>query len=298
MNENVSNLNENWPDIFSLALQEKFRPNILAIILYGSWLRGKRDTLPDFYVILDTYSCLPSRWERLGNRVLKPNVYNLLLHEEEKTCVAKYATITLEHFVSGITNDFHPYLWARFSQPTKVIFSKSSAISSSISHAFTKASERMLSETIPMVASESSLNTLWETSLALTYKTELRSENSQKSRELVGHYAKYLEKKTDLIGPRYGLSKTERGTWVCHSSWPKRFTAVVKWKLRNYVGTLLSVMRLVKAAFTFNEPLEYILWKVERHTGIKKEASLRQKRHPLIFAWGLLWEIYREGGFK
>jgi hypothetical protein len=126
----------------------------------------------------------------------------------------------------------------------------------------------------------------------------LRSENSQKSRELVGYYTKHLEKKTDLIGPRYGLSKTERGTWVCHTSWSKGFTAVVKWKLRNYVGTLLSVMRLVKAAFTFNEPLEYILWKVERHTGIKKEASLLQKRHPLIFAWGLLWEVYREGGFK
>jgi len=298
MSKNVSTLSDTWPDFFSQALQKKFQPNVLAIILYGSWLRGKRDTLPDFYVVLDTYSCLPSRWERLGNRMLKPNVYSLLLHQEDQTCAAKYATITLENFTSGIANDFHPYLWARFSQPTEIIFSKNPSVYLSISNAFTKASERMISESIPMIGSEFSLNTLWETSLALTYRSELRSENPEKMREFMGHYAKHFEEKTHLIGPKYGLSKSVRGTWVCHANQSKRYTTIVKWKLRNYIGTLLSVTLLAKAAFTFNEPLEYILWKVERHTGIKKEASVLQKRHPLIFAWGLLWQIYREGGFK
>jgi hypothetical protein len=298
MSKKIPKLCDSWPDFFSLALQEKFHPNVLAIILYGSWLRGKRDTLPDFYVILDSYSSLPSRLERLGNRILKPNVYSLLLHKEDQSCAAKYATLTLKDLISGIDNDFHPYLWARFSQPNEIVFSKDNSIYLAVNNAFTKASERMIAATIPMLESEFSLNTLWETSLTLTYKSELRSEDPKKARELVSHYAKHFEMKTDLIGPKYGLSKSKKGTWVCHSNRSKRYAAAVKWKLRQHIGTLLSLARLTKAAFTFNEPLDYILWKVERHTGVKKEASSLQKRHPLIFSWGLLWKIYRKGGFK
>jgi len=63
-------------------------------------------------------------------------------------------------------------------------------------------------------------------------------------------------------------------------------------------GKLLSVLRLFKAAFTFNEPLEYLLWKIERHTGLYIEPSQRQLKHPLIFAWPLLWKLRRQGAFR
>ena len=59
-----------------------------------------------------------------------------------------------------------------------------------------------------------------------------------------------------------------------------------------------SVLRLFKAAFTFNEPLEYLLWKIERHSGLYIEPSDRQLRHPLIFAWPLLWKLKRQGAFR
>ena len=61
---------------------------------------------------------------------------------------------------------------------------------------------------------------------------------------------------------------------------------------------VLSVGRLVKGALTFDDALDYILWKVERHSGVRVEASARQHRYPLIFAWPLVWRLYRRGAFR
>ena len=58
------------------------------------------------------------------------------------------------------------------------------------------------------------------------------------------------------------------------------------------------MLRLFKAAFTFNDPLEYLLWKIERHTDIYIKPSQRQLKHPLVFAWPLLWKLYRRGAFR
>ena len=54
----------------------------------------------------------------------------------------------------------------------------------------------------------------------------------------------------------------------------------------------------MKAAFTFNDALDYILWKIERHSGVYVEPTELQRRHPLLFSWGLLWRVYRKGGFR
>jgi hypothetical protein len=68
--------------------------------------------------------------------------------------------------------------------------------------------------------------------------------------------------------------------------------------VRRIQGKLLSALRLFKAAFTFNQPLEYLLWKIERHSGLYIEPTRRQIRHPLIFAWPLLWKLYQQGAFR
>ena len=64
------------------------------------------------------------------------------------------------------------------------------------------------------------------------------------------------------------------------------------------LGKLLSVARLVKGAVTFNDPIDYMLWKIERHSGIRLEASDRQRRYPLLFAWPLAWRLFRLGAFR
>ena len=52
---------------------------------------------------------------------------------------------------------------------------------------------------------------------------------------------------------------------------------------------MLSVLRLVKGLFTFEGGFDYVLWKIERHSGVRVEVSPRARRYPLLAGWGVIW---------
>ena len=78
----------------------------------------------------------------------------------------------------------------------------------------------------------------------------------------------------------------------------QRLVAAGKWPVRRVQGKMLSITRLVKALFTFEGGLDYIAWKLERHSGEKVVIPDRVRRAPLIFLWGFFWSLYRRGIFK
>ena len=41
-------------------IRQKHGAALLAVLVYGSWLRGKRDTMLDFYVLVEDYRTLDS----------------------------------------------------------------------------------------------------------------------------------------------------------------------------------------------------------------------------------------------
>ena len=51
-------------------LRGLYGSGLQAVLIYGSYLRGKRDTLLDFYVLLDSYAALPQRWQGWVARML------------------------------------------------------------------------------------------------------------------------------------------------------------------------------------------------------------------------------------
>jgi len=54
----------------------------------------------------------------------------------------------------------------------------------------------------------------------------------------------------------------------------------------------------VKATFTFDGALDYVLWKVKRHSGVVLPVTDWQRRHPLLSAPVLAWKLYRLGAFR
>jgi hypothetical protein len=58
------------------------------------------------------------------------------------------------------------------------------------------------------------------------------------------------------------------------------------------------LLRLAKGAFTFVGGVDYLLWKIERHSGVKTTVTAWQRRHPLLAAPGLAWRLYRRGAFR
>ncbi len=77
---------------------------------------------------------------------------------------------------------------------------------------------------------------------------------------------------TTELGPACDLSPLPSGHWTVVNDGGGaigRTACLGRWRRRRALGKLLSVLRLFKAAFTFNQPLEYILWKVERRSGLR-----------------------------
>jgi len=139
---------------------------------------------------------------------------------------------------------------------------------------------------------------LWVRGLSLTYQCELRTENTGRAATLYQFNPLYYEQITREIAEDSPLLSSLGQQYANQSGKLARMLSPVSWWLRRVQGKILSSLRLLKAAFTFNQPLEYLLWKIERHSGIHVEPSPRQLKHPLIFAWPLLWKLHRKGAFR
>ena len=99
---------------------------------------------------------------------------------------------------------------------------------------------------------------------------------------------------SDMIIAQRGL--IERG-WR-HFSSRRRLLSHITWRLRSLQGKVLSVLRLLKAITTFEGGVDYILWKIQRHSGVTVEVEPRLRRRPLLAIWVLSWRLYRRGGFR
>ncbi len=290
---------DDWAAPFVDKLREKHGDAVQAILLYGSYTRGERDTVLDFYVLFDRYdTALNSAVQRTANRILPPNVYHLSLDAAGASRAAKYATITLAQFEDGINRRFHSYFWARFAQPVTIAYANNVATRERIIAAIQQAARRMIGSTLPMLRGDFSVEHLWVTALTLTYGCELRPEALVKAQELFNAYKVQLTEITTASAPGLPLTKITDDRWRSDISRGRRGVVALCWRIRKVQGKLLSIARLFKAAFTFNDPLGYVVWKVERHSGIHVEPTGLQRRHPLLFGWGLIWRLYRLGGFK
>jgi len=286
-------------------IKHKHGDALLAILVYGSWLRGKRDTMLDFYVLVEDYHTLDSAWQGWMCSLLPPNVYHIH-HKTNDTGAAgqelraKYALLTLKRFRHAMQNDFHSYFWARFAQPCEVLYVRDEATHDVLTDALNSASATFVQRVLPAIGDPFSSAELWTHGLSLTYQCELRTESKNRGESIYAYSPAYYDRITASFARKNPTpSNSGPGSMYCNqsSSSARRFSAFTWW-LRRMQGKLLSVLRLFKAAFTFNEPLEYLLWKIERHTGLYIEPSQRQLKHPLIFSWPLLWKLYRQGAFR
>ena len=286
-------------------IRNKHGEALQAILVYGSWLRGKRDTMLDFYVLVENYRALNSKWQGWLCRLLPPNVYQIQhksgdLKADGHELRAKYALLTLNRFHYAMRHDFHSYFWARFAQPCEVAYVRDEATQSVLTDAFNSASATFARRVLPSMEDRFSSRELWTHGLSLTYQCEIRTETSKRGESIYDFNPEYYDRVTKAFtqpGETSSDSDPEIMFANPSSGFSRKF-ASFNWGLRRLQGKLLSLLRLLKAALTFKEPLEYLLWKIERHTGLYIEPSQRQLKYPLIFAWPLLWKLHRKGAFR
>jgi hypothetical protein len=68
--------------------------------------------------------------------------------------------------------------------------------------------------------------------------------------------------------------------------------------VRSWQGKILSALRILKGALTFRGGLDYLLWKIERHSGVRVEAPQKLKRYPFLATCVILWRLYRQGAYR
>jgi len=274
------------------ALHEKYGTAIKAVLLYGSYTRGDRDSLVDLYVLLDVYPSVVPRWQALANTLLPPNVYQL---EAETGVRCKYALMPLRQFARRLDRDFHSYFWARFAQPCQLVYVSDGVTRASLIAGLAAGVRRFLQEASLAIElkAEPSAQALFSEGLALTYGCELRAESQFRATELVATNADYFE----ALGKAW-LAEQETKPEALSGAQSGPLFSTARWPVRKAQGKLLSVLRLIKSAATFNDGFDYLLWKIERHSGIYIEPTPAQRKLPLLLGWPLFWRLYRLGAFK
>ncbi|MCB1675641.1 MAG: hypothetical protein KDI01_05085, partial [Halioglobus sp.] len=212
--------------------------------------------------------------------------------------------ISLRDFRSGCSPAwFESYIWGRFAQPTRILYSRDASIREQVEQALLQAAHTLLNNAVPALPEQGTVTDLWQRALGLSYATELRTERSGRAAELAlaarNFYAGLTRHHAASLSCHFAVH-VERGElhYASQCSPAQRRRCALAWWLRRTQGKLLSVLRLVKALFTFEGGLDYIAWKLERHSGETVVIPARVRRAPLLFMWGFFWSLYRRGIFK
>jgi hypothetical protein len=184
-----------------------------------------------------------------------------------------------------------------------IVYARDRQTGDRVSGALVRAVATFIRRVLPCTRSPFTAGELWFKGLSLSYRAELRAERPEKLKGLVARYAPHYEALTRAALPVADLpvAVTEHGgraRYEVRIPRRTRFLCRQSWRLRFFQGKVLSVLRLLKSAFTFVGGMDYILWKIERHSGVRVELPPRLRRRPLAAACVLAWRLYRRGGFR
>jgi hypothetical protein len=282
--------------------------SVVAVLFYGSCLRlpraAREDSVYDFYVLVDSYRNAYGGWRGMAaNWLLPPNVFYFELSHEGRRLRTKYALISLAQFRRGVSaRSFEPMLWARFAQPARIVHARDHGARATVEQALAQAHTTMLRQVARLMGPSFTAVELWVRGFSETYRSELRTEGAlERARLIVEADRRRYERLTPLILAAAGLPHRQQDDRFALADVPSRLQArraALDWRLRRVWGKLLNLLRLAKATFTFAGAVDYVLWKIERHAGIRTTVTPWQRRHPLLASPLLAWRLYRLGAFR
>jgi hypothetical protein len=286
------------PAVVELAarLAGRASGHVAAVLFYGSALRtGAEDGVLDYYVLLDDVGAWPaSRLAALANRMLPPNVSYVEARIGDSMLRAKVAVMSLARFSKGMSaKSIDTTLWARFSQPCACVFARSAECRAAVADAICHATVTAAQWAAWLGPGRGAALDYWRALYARTYGVELRVESALRSPELIDGESERYVRLLPAAWAFLGISFEAGADGILQPRLDERVRsrAARRWARRRRLGKLLNLLRLVKAAFTFEGAMDYAVWKIERHSGVRIEVSPWQRRHPLLAAPRLYWRM-------
>lgn len=282
----------------------KYDGCVQGILFYGSCLRTGEieDKILDFYVIVDSYEAAYSkRWLAVANRFIPPNVFYHEIEVDGIIVRSKYAVISRQDLSFRVSRAcLNVSVWARFCQPCMLLLPENAAVKTLIAQDIAVAVETMLSNLLDLKPWAISSRELWVAAFEETYAAELRSERGGKGLEI------YLldQMRYDEVTP-FALNALGINTDGASASPPvtqpartDNFQAKCMWFFRRLNGKIVSFLRLVKASMTFDGGIDYLAWKIRRHSGVEVEIKPWMRKHPIVAGVVLFWNLRRKGAFR
>lgn len=277
-----------------------------AVLYYGSCFRKGDDSegIVDLYLVVDSYRhAYRKPIHALLNALLPPNVFYLEVAHHAVVKRAKYTVFSCRDFQDGAERWFHSYLWARLAQPMALVYARNEQAAEQVYLAKAQAVLAFITRVLPLMPSRFTARELWCRGLRYTYAAELRAERPHKLNALFDASPEHYEALTLVAMPLISDAaeyRSDRPSPQYHMHLPrwKRICSRLLWTARRVQGKILSVLLLLKASITFQGGVRYLLWKIERHSGMKVHIDRRFQKVPLLGLAIAFWRLYRRGAFR
>lgn len=271
-----------------------------ALLFYGSSLRAGEASgkMLDFYVLVDSYRDVHGfGLKQLGSFLAPPSVHYCEADGPDgERLRSKYSIVSLSAFRRRARGGaFESMLWARFAQPT-ILICEDASLRSDLLDTLAHASSHFLSETAPLLKGEVEKTAIWERGLMESYKTELRPEDATgRSKQIV---AKHKQRYEQLAMAVFPSTNGDESLLLADPGPFRRNLCRIRWFWRRVIGKPMGAFRVLKAFFTFDAGLDYVLEKIKSHSGAEIEVSDHARKYPLLHAPVLAWRLFRKGAFR
>jgi hypothetical protein len=231
------------------------------------------------------------------NKVLPPNQISLMARSAEAPAIAKCAVIsltTLERETSERRRDH--FCAGRLFQPTELLYARDAGTEDRILAALANAHMLTLSWVRPWLPEAFDVEAYCRTLLRVSLSREIRPEPEGRAEALWSVQRDYLTAVYGLLLDDYArageLEPVDSGRYRL----ARPVTQGERVRLEVYFGRSLmrATERWFKYVVTFDDWLDYILRKAQRHTGREITLTPRERRLPLVFLWPRLVRYLRE----
>lgn len=257
-----------------------------AVLFYGSNLRtGSLDGVLDFYLLLPGTD-EAAIWPRVS--------YHERTHEG-MTLRAKVATMNLATFATAASGELtDTTIWARFVQPSALIWAKDDAVRAEVIAAIAAAATTAACLAAALGPVSGTAEDYWRALFRATYEAEFRVEKGGRENDILSANAEHFAGLLPLALEAAGIEPGRDGTMLTPRLLPAERTRILAWwKRRRRMGKPLNLLRLLKASTTFEGAARYAAWKIERHTGMAVKLPPLAERAPLLAAPRMLLALVR-----
>jgi hypothetical protein len=268
---------------------------VAAVLFYGSALRSNDPGIVDLYVLVDDYRAYHrNRFAAAANRLLPPTV-QFLPANAETNIGFKVAVISRSQFRARLRpGGIDSTLWARFCQSALPVYCRDEAVRAWLIETLAEAAQSAVHWAVRLGPAHATANEAWTALFRQTYANELRAEGAGRAEDI---YCAGARRFDDIIA----AAGNGDIAWDVTAGYRRMIgerevaAAARAWRRRRLPGKALNLARLAKALFTFAGGVDYIVWKLERHSGQKLALTPWQKRHPLLAAPVVFPSLLRRG---